>query len=62
MYKEPDGRFFHPIANPLLLSPAGELQTAIHEYEPNTWGPPEADWIMEGDGGWYNPKPEEVIG
>jgi hypothetical protein len=27
-----------------------------------TWGPPEADWIVKGDGGWYNPKPEEAIG
>jgi glucose-6-phosphate 1-dehydrogenase len=36
--------------------------TPIYEYEPNTGGPAEADRIVEGDGGWYNPKPEEAIG
>jgi glucose-6-phosphate 1-dehydrogenase len=30
--------------------------TPVHEYEPNTWGPTEADRIIAGDGGWYNPK------
>ena len=30
--------------------------TPIHEYEPNTWGPAEADRIIAGDGGWHNPK------
>jgi glucose-6-phosphate 1-dehydrogenase len=29
----------------------------VHEYEPNTWGPTEADQIIAGDGGWHNPKP-----
>ena len=31
--------------------------TPVHEYEPNTWGPTEADHIIAGDGGWHNPKP-----
>ena len=31
--------------------------TPVHEYEPNTWGPAEADRIIAGDGGWHNPKP-----
>ncbi len=31
--------------------------TPVHEYEPNTWGPMEADRIIAGDGGWHNPKP-----
>ena len=31
--------------------------TPVHEYEPNTWGPAEADQIIAGDGGWHNPKP-----
>jgi glucose-6-phosphate 1-dehydrogenase len=34
----------------------------VHKYEPNTWGPTEADQIITGDGGWHNPKPEEAIG
>jgi len=31
--------------------------TPAHEYEPNSWGPTEADHILAGDGGWHNPKP-----
>lgn len=27
----------------------------VHAYEPNTWGPPEADRIITGEGGWHNP-------
>ena len=29
--------------------------TLVHEYEPNTWGPVEADRTIAGDGGWHNP-------
>jgi glucose-6-phosphate 1-dehydrogenase len=31
--------------------------TPVHEYEPNTWGPTEADQVIAGDGGWWNPQP-----
>jgi glucose-6-phosphate 1-dehydrogenase len=31
--------------------------TAVHEYEPDTWGPAEADRIIAGGAGWHNPKP-----
>src|SRR5713226_1293717 len=31
--------------------------TSIHEYAPNTWGPPEADEMTAQDGGWHNPAP-----
>ena len=27
----------------------------VVEYEPHTWGPPEADRLIAGDGGWHNP-------
>ena len=27
----------------------------VVEYEPNTWGPPEADRLIASDGGWHNP-------
>lgn len=30
--------------------------TPIHAYEPNTWGPPEADTLLAGTGGWHNPQ------
>jgi glucose-6-phosphate 1-dehydrogenase len=31
--------------------------TPIHEYEPGTWGPAEADRLIAADGGWHNPQP-----
>jgi glucose-6-phosphate 1-dehydrogenase len=33
--------------------------TPVHTYAPNTWGPPEAEQIIERDGGWQNPVPTE---
>ena len=44
-----------------LVDPILRNVTPVHEYEPNTWGPAEADRIIRGDGGWHNPKHEEVI-
>jgi glucose-6-phosphate 1-dehydrogenase len=29
----------------------------VNDYDPNTWGPPEADLLIAGDGGWHNPQP-----
>ena len=31
--------------------------TPVREYDPNTWGPIEADCMTAGDGGWHDPKP-----
>jgi glucose-6-phosphate 1-dehydrogenase len=33
--------------------------TPVHQYEPNTWGPPEADALLAGDAGWHNPRVSE---
>jgi len=33
--------------------------TPVYEYEPNTWGPPQADQFIARDGGWHNPVPTE---
>jgi glucose-6-phosphate 1-dehydrogenase len=33
--------------------------TPVYEYEPNTWGPREADAIIAGNGGWHNPRAME---
>src|SRR6202158_2536926 len=30
--------------------------TPVHDYDPNTWGPTEADRIIADDGGWHNRK------
>lgn len=27
----------------------------VYEYEPGTWGPPEASALIAPDGGWFNP-------
>ena len=32
----------------------------VIEYEPNTWGPPEADRLIAGDGGWHNPTEDDL--
>jgi glucose-6-phosphate 1-dehydrogenase len=28
----------------------------LHEYQPGTWGPPEADHLADDIGGWHNPE------
>jgi len=33
--------------------------TSVHDYEPGTWGPPEAERIAVGVGGWHNPVKTE---
>lgn len=40
------------------LDPILRTATPLYEYEPNTWGPREADGLIGGDG-WHNP--EETI-
>lgn len=43
-----------------VIDPILENVTPLYEYEPNTWGPPEAERLITGDGGWHNPNPEET--
>jgi glucose-6-phosphate 1-dehydrogenase len=40
-----------------VVDPVLGNKTPVHEYEPNTWGPAEADQIIVTPGGWHNPKP-----
>jgi glucose-6-phosphate 1-dehydrogenase len=40
-----------------VVDPVLGNKTPVHEYEPNTWGPAEADRIIVADGGWHNPTP-----
>ncbi|MCX5771304.1 MAG: glucose-6-phosphate dehydrogenase [Candidatus Hydrogenedentes bacterium] len=35
--------------------------TPLYEYEPNTWGPPEAEKALVPEGGWHNPEPTEGV-
>jgi len=30
--------------------------TPVYEYEPQTWGPAEADRLASDIGGWHNPE------
>ena len=40
-----------------VVDPILRNGTPVRAYEPNTWGPAEADQIIAGDGGWRNPEP-----
>jgi glucose-6-phosphate 1-dehydrogenase len=37
-----------------IVEPILRNVVPVHEYEPGTWGPPEADRLV-GPGGWHNP-------
>jgi glucose-6-phosphate 1-dehydrogenase len=39
-----------------VVDPVLGNATPVHEYDPNAWGPIEADRIIAGDGGWYDPR------
>jgi glucose-6-phosphate 1-dehydrogenase len=38
-----------------VVEPVLDNATPVHQYEPDTWGPPEADAIAP-PGGWHNPE------
>ncbi|GAC1467606.1 MAG: glucose-6-phosphate dehydrogenase [Chloroflexota bacterium] len=40
-----------------VVDPILENTVPVFEYQPNTWGPPEADRIAASTGGWDNPWP-----
>ncbi len=40
-----------------VVDPVLGNATPIHEYDPNTWGPIEADQLIHADCGWHNPMP-----
>jgi glucose-6-phosphate 1-dehydrogenase len=44
-----------------VVDPVLGNTTPVHEYDPNTWGPPEADQIIVADGGWHNPSPSTPL-
>jgi len=37
-----------------VVQPILDIPTPLHEYEPHTWGPSEADRLIEG--GWHSPQ------
>jgi glucose-6-phosphate 1-dehydrogenase len=40
-----------------IVDPVLRAAVPVHEYEPGTWGPPEAGALMALDGGWFDPTP-----
>jgi glucose-6-phosphate 1-dehydrogenase len=38
-----------------IVDPILGTETPLHEYEPGTWGPAEADRLVSGAGGWQCP-------
>jgi hypothetical protein len=43
-----------------VFDPVLGSMTPVHEYDPNTWGPAQADRII-ADGEWHNPTPVAPI-
>jgi glucose-6-phosphate 1-dehydrogenase len=43
-----------------VVDPVLGSVTPAYRYEPNTWGPHEADALLAGEGGWHNPRVNEV--
>jgi glucose-6-phosphate 1-dehydrogenase len=43
-----------------VVDPVLGTVTPVHEYEPQTWGPAEADRIIAHEAGWRNPTPVEA--
>ena len=43
-----------------VVDPVLENPHPCRPYKPGSWGPPEADAIIAGSGGWHNPKPTEM--
>ena len=43
-----------------IVDPVLGTDTPLYEYQPSTWGPPEADHNLAPASGWHNPDPKEV--
>jgi glucose-6-phosphate 1-dehydrogenase len=40
-----------------IVDPILTMTTPLHQYEPGSWGPPEANAMIATCGGWHSPKP-----
>jgi glucose-6-phosphate 1-dehydrogenase len=43
-----------------IVDPALKADTPVYEYEPGTWGPPEAVDCISPPGGWHNPVTSQL--
>jgi glucose-6-phosphate 1-dehydrogenase len=41
-----------------IVDPVRTEVTPVFEYEPQSWGPKEAEHVVDDVGGWHNPKPQ----
>ena len=39
-----------------FVDPILDKGTPIYEYEPGSWGPEEANYVLDGKARWYDPK------
>src|SRR5208282_5098713 len=44
-----------------IVDPILGMKTPVHLYEPASWGPPEANAMIAGVGGWHSPKQEGCL-
>jgi glucose-6-phosphate 1-dehydrogenase len=42
-----------------IVDPILSNEAALHEYEPGSWGPREADRLALDVGGWHNPEDKQ---
>jgi glucose-6-phosphate 1-dehydrogenase len=45
-----------------VVDPIVKDRTPPFEYEPGTWGPPQAERTLSPTGGWHNPEPSKAPG
>lgn len=38
-----------------VVDPILDMEQHVHCYEPGSWGPAQADALIEGNGHWHNP-------
>jgi glucose-6-phosphate 1-dehydrogenase len=43
-----------------IIDPALKAGTPLYDYEPATWGPPQAGVSLTPPEGWHNPEPQEI--
>ena len=43
-----------------IVDPILEGAAPVYEYEPGTWGPPQASALIAPDGGWFDPTLSRV--
>ena len=43
-----------------VVDPVLDGTVPVYEYDPNTWGPAEAERIIAGDGGWHDPSSSAI--